>query len=220
MTALPLGASPGGVLFNHETGTDADGEAMGEYMETGYFDIEDGEQLMFVSSLVPDFQNFAGTLSVYVKLLEWPNSTPRVMGPYTITASTTTTPAGYATTTQANAIVTLVNELRAKYELHRLDAGDGLAHLASDTTNAIAAPVATDLATAITLGNELKADYNAHRSQSGVHHNNDAGNAVSSTNASDQSSLNTLLNEMKGDLNAHLAAAPTNCAPGYRVVDA
>lgn len=29
------------------------------------------------------------------------------------TASTTTTPAGYTTTTQANAIVTLVNELRA-----------------------------------------------------------------------------------------------------------
>lgn len=29
------------------------------------------------------------------------------------TASTTTTPAGYSTTTQANAIVTLVNELRA-----------------------------------------------------------------------------------------------------------
>lgn len=29
------------------------------------------------------------------------------------TASTTTTPAGYATTTQANAIVALVNELRA-----------------------------------------------------------------------------------------------------------
>jgi UDP-N-acetyl-D-mannosaminuronic acid transferase (WecB/TagA/CpsF family) len=31
----------------------------------------------------------------------------------TTTASTTTTPAGYATTTQADAIVTLVNELRA-----------------------------------------------------------------------------------------------------------
>jgi len=29
------------------------------------------------------------------------------------TASTTTSPAGYATTTQANAIVTLVNEMRA-----------------------------------------------------------------------------------------------------------
>lgn len=29
------------------------------------------------------------------------------------TASTTTSPAGYTTTTQANAIVTLVNELRA-----------------------------------------------------------------------------------------------------------
>lgn len=31
----------------------------------------------------------------------------------TTTASTTTSPAGYSTTTQANAIVTLVNELRA-----------------------------------------------------------------------------------------------------------
>lgn len=31
----------------------------------------------------------------------------------TTTAATTTTPAGYSTVTQANAIVTLVNELRA-----------------------------------------------------------------------------------------------------------
>ena len=31
----------------------------------------------------------------------------------TTTASTTTSPAGYATTTQANAIVTLLNEVRA-----------------------------------------------------------------------------------------------------------
>lgn len=31
----------------------------------------------------------------------------------TTTAATTSTPAGYSTTTQANAIVTLVNELRA-----------------------------------------------------------------------------------------------------------
>lgn len=31
----------------------------------------------------------------------------------TTTASTTTSPAGYSTTTQANAIVTLVNEMRA-----------------------------------------------------------------------------------------------------------
>jgi len=39
------------------------------------------------------------------------------------TASTTTTPAGYATTTQANAIVTLVNELRAALVAKGLIAG-------------------------------------------------------------------------------------------------
>lgn len=116
--------------------------------------------------------------------------------------------------------LTLVNEIRTKYELHRVDYGDGLAHLAADSTNTISSPVATDLATAQTLANELKSDYNAHRSQSGVHHNNDAGNAITSTNASDQSSLNTLLNELKTDFNAHMIAAPTNCAPGYRIVAA
>lgn len=116
--------------------------------------------------------------------------------------------------------ITLVNELRKAYEFHRVDYGDGMAHLASDTTNAIAAPYATDLATAITLANELKTDYNAHRSQSGVHHVSDGGNAISSANASDQSSLNTLLNELKTDFNAHIAAAPTNAAPAIRLVDA
>lgn len=39
------------------------------------------------------------------------------------TASTTTTPAGYATTTQANAIVTLVNEMRAVLVAHNLMKG-------------------------------------------------------------------------------------------------
>lgn len=39
------------------------------------------------------------------------------------TASTTTSPAGYATTTQANAIVTLVNELRAALVALNLIAG-------------------------------------------------------------------------------------------------
>lgn len=39
------------------------------------------------------------------------------------TASTTTSPAGYATTTQANAIVTLVNELRAAMVANGLIAG-------------------------------------------------------------------------------------------------
>ncbi len=116
--------------------------------------------------------------------------------------------------------LTLVNELRAKYELHRVDYGDGLAHLAADSTNTISAPVATNLATAQTLANELKSDYNAHRSQSGVHHNADSGNGISSSDASDQSSLNTLLNELKTDFNAHLAAAPTNSVPGIRLVDA
>lgn len=118
--------------------------------------------------------------------------------------------------------VVLVNELKAKYTLHISDdnAGAGMAHLLQDATNTIAAPLATTLATGITLANELKADYNAHRAQAGVHSNNDAGNAITSVDATDQASLNTLLNELKTDFNAHMAAAPANCAPSIRLVDA
>lgn len=114
------------------------------------------------------------------------------------------------TITAANATdlatsLTLVNQIKAVYEFHRVDL---LAHTASDTTNAIAAPLATDLATAQTLANELKTDYNAHRTQAGVHDNNDATNTITSANATDQGTLNTLLNELKTDINAHMASGP------------
>jgi glutamyl-tRNA reductase len=116
----------------------------------------------------------------------------------------------------------LANELKAKYTLHigADNFGAGMAHLLQDATNTIAAAAAVDLATAQTLANELKADYNAHRSQAGVHSNNDAGNAITSADATDLASLQTLLNELKTDFNAHMAAAPANCAPSIRLVEA
>lgn len=111
--------------------------------------------------------------------------------------------------------LTLVNQLRAVYEFHRVDT---LAHAAADTANVIAAPIATDLATAITLANELKADYNLHRVQASVHTVNDSTNVVAAADATNLATLQTLINEIKLDLNAHMASGPS--AKSVRAVSA
>jgi hypothetical protein len=43
-------------LYNHEFGYDDETSAMGEHIESGALDIEDGYQFMFVSRILPDFR--------------------------------------------------------------------------------------------------------------------------------------------------------------------
>jgi hypothetical protein len=100
--------------------------------------------------------------------------------------------------------ITLVNEIKADYNLHAVDAD---AHNTA-VSAVVATATATDEATAITLANALKAAYNTHLSASNVHFTNDSTNVVSAANATDLATLQTLVNEMKGDLNAHMASAP------------
>lgn len=47
-------------IYNHESGFDADGEAMNAFIESGGVEIGDGEQFMFINRMIPDFE-FRGT---------------------------------------------------------------------------------------------------------------------------------------------------------------
>ena len=87
-TGLPMAATADGRVYQHETGVDADGEAMGEYLESGFFDLEDGENVLFLDRFIPDFQHFTGSLTVSFKVAEYPAKAPRVLGPYTVTPDT------------------------------------------------------------------------------------------------------------------------------------
>jgi len=49
-------------LYYHENGFDADGEAMNSYIESGGIELGDGEQFMFVTRMIPDFE-FRGASS-------------------------------------------------------------------------------------------------------------------------------------------------------------
>jgi hypothetical protein len=87
-TLAPMAADPQGYLYLQEQGTDADGQPMGEWLESGYFDIEDGQNVLFVDRFIPDFQEFEGSLKLWIKTTEYPAKAPRVQGPFTITPST------------------------------------------------------------------------------------------------------------------------------------
>jgi hypothetical protein len=90
----PIGATPGGVIYQHERTPDAAGAAMVSTFTTGYFYIGEGEDFCFVDQIYPDFiwETYAGTYiaqgSMSFNVTNYPGDTPTVYGPYTVTKST------------------------------------------------------------------------------------------------------------------------------------
>jgi len=93
VTATPtvIGVTEGrSNLYNHEIGTNADGEAMTAYVQSGDIDIADGEDITFIKRYIPDFKNQQGALTMTFKVRQYPGSSQ-------VTASTATV---YSTTTK------------------------------------------------------------------------------------------------------------------------
>ncbi len=63
-------------IYAHESGFDADGLPLMSHVETGYFDIDDGEQLQFVDYLIPDLawrgNASTGSLTLTVTMRDYP----------------------------------------------------------------------------------------------------------------------------------------------------
>jgi hypothetical protein len=78
-----------GYLYEHETGTDADGVAMETYIES--FDMEipnAGEELMHVDQLIPDFLTLEGDVAVSLTGRKYPSADRITKGPYTVDSET------------------------------------------------------------------------------------------------------------------------------------
>lgn len=81
----PLATSTSAVAFAHETTHDANGQEMGSFLESGYFDIEDGQYMTFVDRIIPDNSELTGNyMTVKVNFKKHPTETAGVKGPYTI----------------------------------------------------------------------------------------------------------------------------------------
>jgi hypothetical protein len=77
-------------LYNQEDGVDANGEPIDAYIYSGYFDIGDGDQVLFMKRFVPDFKNQVGNLLVHLRLRLYPqaDATPSSLDPYIVSPTT------------------------------------------------------------------------------------------------------------------------------------
>jgi len=90
----PIGATSTSIIYQHEEGYDNDGAPITSTFTTGYFDIGEGEDYVFVDQWYPDmkFGTYAGTagaqITVTFNVVNYPGDTPRVYGPYLFTSTT------------------------------------------------------------------------------------------------------------------------------------
>lgn len=91
---MPMGASPSGLVYQHETTLNADGQALSWSFTTGYFYIAEGEDYAFVDQILPDFiwglygQGQNATVQMSFNVVNYPSDTPTVYGPFSVTQST------------------------------------------------------------------------------------------------------------------------------------
>jgi hypothetical protein len=78
------------VLYNQEDGVNANGSAIPAYIKSGYFDIGDGDQMLYMRRFIPDFKNQVGDLTVRLLLRPYPQASavPSSLDPYVITPTT------------------------------------------------------------------------------------------------------------------------------------
>lgn len=70
----PIGIGTDGYLYYQERGYTANGASLPNYLETAYFDIEDGGNLMLVSRFVPDYARQVGDITHQFFGKLWNNS--------------------------------------------------------------------------------------------------------------------------------------------------
>ena len=91
----PIGADPTSLyLYQHETSTDADGQAMNSSFQTGYYAMNEADVLTFVDQVWPDMKwgYYGGTQNATVNITfyvaNYPGETVRTYGPYAVTQNT------------------------------------------------------------------------------------------------------------------------------------
>lgn len=90
----PLSATSTGIVYEHETSPNADGQPINSYFETGYFQINEGNDVGFVDWILPDmkFGNYnaspSAVLSITFTSTYYPGGPTQTHGPYTFTSTT------------------------------------------------------------------------------------------------------------------------------------
>jgi len=78
------------IVYQQESGNNDNGVSMPNYLVSGYFDIGDGDNMLYMKRFIPDFKNQVGDLTVRLLLRPYPQATasPSSLDPYVITPTT------------------------------------------------------------------------------------------------------------------------------------
>jgi hypothetical protein len=91
----PIGAAPDQYIYQHETSTDADGQALNASFQTGYFVLTEANVKMFIDQIWPDMKwgYYEGTQNAQIQLTfyvtDYAGQTPIQYGPFLMTQATT-----------------------------------------------------------------------------------------------------------------------------------
>lgn len=81
----PYAVDPSGILYIHEEGKDDDASPMLSYIRSAYFDIGDGQEVLFIDRILPDImlaQDRAMDMYLYFKRYPHPAAEVITKGPY------------------------------------------------------------------------------------------------------------------------------------------
>ncbi len=84
----PFGFDAAGTLYTHEDSLDADGAGMVSFIESSDMSINEGDELVHVSKLIPDFDRIRGPVKVLLKGRKYPQGPQFEKGPYSVGGST------------------------------------------------------------------------------------------------------------------------------------
>lgn len=85
----PVGTDQNGLIYQHETSPDADGLPIVSFAQSGYYDLQDGNEMEYVNVVIPDFIASSGsTIDVTILATDYPGEAPRSYGPFAITPTT------------------------------------------------------------------------------------------------------------------------------------
>lgn len=128
---------------------------------------------------------------------------------HVVADSTNTLTAPNAVSTDPDSCLVLANQLKARLNAHRTQAG---VHALDDSINVVSAADAAYPANLFGLANALKSAYNTHRASTTYHATGDSTNVVTGADATTVTTLIALVEELRTDLTAHLRAGPASYA--------
>ncbi|MEQ9448797.1 MAG: hypothetical protein RLN70_07780, partial [Rhodospirillaceae bacterium] len=87
--AFPLAVAADGGIYFHEKGASSDGGPLAWRLASAAIDIGDGDKLMRIAGLVPDFEDMTGGATINIDTRLYPSSPPQTIGPFDISADST-----------------------------------------------------------------------------------------------------------------------------------